>query len=74
MDVVDRLPCIDVVCEHGGHRGCDPLAAFPDVPLIDVRDCNVRPSLEPVFGSPAWWADTVARMQRRTREEAERVA
>lgn len=22
MDVVDRLTCDDVVCEHGGHRGC----------------------------------------------------
>lgn len=23
-DVVDRMPCIDIVCAHGGHRWCTP--------------------------------------------------
>lgn len=68
MDVVDRLPCIDVVCAHGGHEGCRPNGP------MSLRELSQRldwpepgPELLPV-GSDAWWQATVERMKRRSHE------
>lgn len=66
MDVIDRLPCTDVVCAHGGHRSCRPVVTS-GYRTAEQHRAVVERSHWPV-GSLAWWYETVERMRRRSRE------